>query len=310
MRPGHDQRRRDALVGHVADGDPDPPAGHLDEVVEVASDRPSRAVVGGDLPLWQSRKHTGQELLLDERGDAHLLLETLALDGLAGLLADELGDADGGGGLGGQGRQKASVVRRVVLLGQARAQVERADQLALRDERHDEGDAGLAHRSDRRRVEFQLGDLHRAGGRLQVGHQRIRLGDVDRDGDNVAGGDRKDGFGRDLRRWIEGAWSDLLASQEPADRTGAFGHVGDTVWVVCPEIVTSIALPRSSSRHSASFLRLWEPHPWVPSRRIQIPSSDGASAPRVVSVKSPRTMVRSTSSRRRSENAAAVRSAS
>ena len=61
-----------------------------------------------------------------------------------GLLADELGDPDGRRGLRGEGRQQAAVVRRVVLLGQARAEVERADELALRDERHDQGDAGLA----------------------------------------------------------------------------------------------------------------------------------------------------------------------
>ncbi len=110
-----------ALVGHVADGDPDPAAGHLDEVVEVAADGARRAVVGGDLPLRQVRQLARQELLLDERRDAHLLLEALALGGLGGLLADELGDADGRGGLGGERRQEAAVVGRVVLLGQARA---------------------------------------------------------------------------------------------------------------------------------------------------------------------------------------------
>ena len=144
MGPGHDQCRRDALVGHVADGDPDPPVGHLDEVVEVATDRPGRAVVRGDLPLRQVRQLARQELLLDERRDAHLLVEAFALGGLGGLLADELGDADGRRGLGGEGRQEAAIVGRVVLLRQARPEVERADQLALGDERHDQRDAGLA----------------------------------------------------------------------------------------------------------------------------------------------------------------------
>ena len=58
------------------------------------------------------------------------------------------GDADRRRGLGGQGRQQAPIVGRVVLLGQARPEVERADQLALRDQRHDEGDAGLAQGVD------------------------------------------------------------------------------------------------------------------------------------------------------------------
>ena len=49
--PGHDQRRRHALVGDVADGDADAAVGHLDEVVEVATDRPGRTVERGDLPL-------------------------------------------------------------------------------------------------------------------------------------------------------------------------------------------------------------------------------------------------------------------
>ena len=148
--PGHDQRRRHALVGDIADRDADAPAGHLDEVVEVATDRASRAVVGGDLPLRQVRELAWQELLLDERRDAHLLFHALALGGLVGLLADKLRDADGGRRLRGEGRQEAAVVGRVVLFGQARTKVEGADQLALRDERDDQGDAGLAEGVDRR----------------------------------------------------------------------------------------------------------------------------------------------------------------
>jgi hypothetical protein len=139
--PGHHQGRRHTLVGDVADGDPDAPTGHLDEVVEVAADRTRRAVVGGHLPLRQVRQLARQELLLDQGGDPHLLLEALALRGLGGLLADELGDPDGGRGLGGEGRQQASIVGRVVLLGEARSEVEGADQLPLRDQRDDEGDA-------------------------------------------------------------------------------------------------------------------------------------------------------------------------
>ena len=108
-----------ALVGDVADGDADPPVAHLDEVVEVATDRPRRTVVRGDLPFGQVGQLARQELLLDERRDAHLLLEPLAFGGLGGLLADELGDADGRRGLGGEGGQQATVVGGVVLLGQS-----------------------------------------------------------------------------------------------------------------------------------------------------------------------------------------------
>ena len=80
-----------------------------------------------------------------------------------GLLADELRDADGRRGLGGERRQQAAVVGRVVLLGQPRAEIERADQLALRDERHDERDARLAQVADRRRVELEARDVDRPG---------------------------------------------------------------------------------------------------------------------------------------------------
>ena len=125
---------------------PDAPAGHLDEVVEVATDRPRRTVVGGDLPLRQVRQLARQELLLDQGRDAHLLFHALALGGLVRLLADELGDADRGRGLRGEGRQEPAVVGRVVLLRQARTEVERADQLALGDERDDQRDAGVAER--------------------------------------------------------------------------------------------------------------------------------------------------------------------
>ena len=119
MRAGHDEGGRHALVGDVADGDPDPPVAHLDEVVEVATDRAGGPVIGGDLPLRQVRQLARQELLLDQGGDPHLLVQALALGGLVGLFADELGDADGRGGLGGQGRQEPAIVGRVLLLGEA-----------------------------------------------------------------------------------------------------------------------------------------------------------------------------------------------
>ena len=107
LRAGHDQRRGHALVGHVADDDADAAVRQRDEVVEVAAYRPGGAVVGGDLPAVQLGQLARQELLLDEGRDAHLLFEPLARLGLDGLLAHELGDADGRRGLGGQGGQAA-----------------------------------------------------------------------------------------------------------------------------------------------------------------------------------------------------------
>ena len=202
------------------------PSRHLDEVVEVAADRARRAVVGGDLPLRQVRQLARQELLLDERRDPHLLVEALALGGLVRLLADELGDADGRGGLGGQGRQEPAVVGRVVLLRQPRAEVERPDQLALGDERHDERDAGFAQRGDRRRVELEPGEVDRAGRGLEVGEQRIALGDVDGDraGRGVDGrrrlGDRCRGTGG--RRGLDGG---RATTEQAADRTGQCCHL-------------------------------------------------------------------------------------
>ena len=167
--PGHDQRRRDALVGHVADGDADASARHLDEVVEVAADRAGRTVVGGDLPLGQVRQLARQELLLDQRGDAHLLLEALALGRLVRLLADQLRDPDGRCGLGGQRGEQPAIVGRVVLLGEPGAEVEGPDQLALRDQRHDQRDPGGPQLRDRRRVQLQLRQLDRSRSGLEEG---------------------------------------------------------------------------------------------------------------------------------------------
>ena len=116
LGPGHDQRRRDALVGHVADDDPDPAVGQRDEIVEVATDRAGRAVVGRHLPVGQLRQLARQELLLDERRDPHLLLEALPCLDLHGLLAHQLGDPDRRCGLGGERREELAVVRAVLLV--------------------------------------------------------------------------------------------------------------------------------------------------------------------------------------------------
>ena len=128
------------------------------------------------------RQLARQELLLDERRDAELLGQALAIGGLLGLLADQLRDADRGRGLGGERGQQAPVVGRVVLLREARAEVQRADQLPLRDQRHDQGDAGGPQCVHRGRAQLEARDVHGTGGRLEIGQQRVVVGDVDGDG--------------------------------------------------------------------------------------------------------------------------------
>ena len=119
-----------------------------------------------------------QELLLDQRCDAHLLLEALAGLDLAGPLLDELGDPDGGRGLGGKAGEQPPVVGRVLLLGEPGAEVERPDQLALADQGHDQGDARVAQVAHGRRIELEAGELDRSGGGLEVGQERVVGGDV------------------------------------------------------------------------------------------------------------------------------------
>jgi hypothetical protein len=102
--------RGDALVGHVADDDADLAAGQLEEVVEVAADLAGRAVEGRELPAAQVGQLLGQELLLDQLGDPQLLLDPLTLADLGLLLADQLGDPHGRGGVAGQVVEQLAVV--------------------------------------------------------------------------------------------------------------------------------------------------------------------------------------------------------
>ena len=62
----HYQCRRYALVGDVADHDPEATTVEGDEVVEVASDLTGRAVVGLDLPTGQRGELARQQCLLDQ----------------------------------------------------------------------------------------------------------------------------------------------------------------------------------------------------------------------------------------------------
>jgi hypothetical protein len=219
VRSGHDEGRRDALVGDVADDDTDAALAKVDEVVEVAAHHPCRAVVGGDLPLRQVRKLARQELLLDQLRDLELLLVALAFGGLGGLLADELRHADRGCRLGGERREEAAVVGGVVLLGKARAQVQRTDELALGDERHDERDARGPQILQRRGGELEAGQVHGSGRRLEIGEQRVCLRDVDGDAGLLDGCGRRDwrGDGCRVRRG---------PADEAADRARDWSHRG------------------------------------------------------------------------------------
>ena len=110
VRAGHDQRRGHALVGDVADHEHDPAVRQRDEVVEVTADGPGRAVERGHVPARQVGQLLGQELLLDELRDLQFLVEPLPLTGFGLLLADQLADPHGGGGVAGQGVEQAQVV--------------------------------------------------------------------------------------------------------------------------------------------------------------------------------------------------------
>ena len=158
----HDQRGRHALVGDVADDDPELAVGQLEEVVEVAADLAGRPVVRGDVPAGQVGQLLRQELLLDQPGDVQLLLDPLAGEGLGLLLADQLRHADGRGGVGRQVLEQPAVVGGVLPLRPARAQAQHADQLARRHQRHDETDAGLPQGPDARRVQGDA--VHRRPG--------------------------------------------------------------------------------------------------------------------------------------------------
>ncbi len=73
---GHEKRRADSLVAHVADhqGEP-PPADEFEGVVEVAGHDPGRAEPRVDLPAVEGRQLVGQEAgLLDLAGDGQVTL--------------------------------------------------------------------------------------------------------------------------------------------------------------------------------------------------------------------------------------------
>jgi hypothetical protein len=178
VRAGHDQRGRDALVGDVADHEHDPAVRQRDEVVEVAADRPGRPVERGHVPARQVGQLLGQELLLDDLGDLELLLDPLPLAGFGLLLPDQLADPHGGGRVAGQRVEQPQVIGRVAAFGPSWAQTEQADQAARRDQRDHQDHAGGLQGLQRRGLQLQPGDVHRAGRAEQVADQRIVGGQV------------------------------------------------------------------------------------------------------------------------------------
>jgi hypothetical protein len=149
-------------------------------------------------------------VLLDELGDPELLLEPLALAGLDLLLADELRDPERRCGLRGEVLEKATVVGRVALVREPWSQVQRADQLAVRDERHDELDAGLAQPAKGRGVELQPIDVDGARCLLQHDEQRVALGDGNvRSREGIGHAGRWGRMGRAYRGAVDDAAEDL-----------------------------------------------------------------------------------------------------
>ena len=117
---------------------PTRPVRQLDEVVEIAADHAGRPVVRGDLPTRQVGELLGQVVLLDQRRDSQLLLDSLPGPHLGLLPPHELADPDRRRRLGRELVEELPVVARVLLLGQARPQVEHPDELALAHERDHE----------------------------------------------------------------------------------------------------------------------------------------------------------------------------
>src|SRR5438093_2789740 len=167
------------MPGDVADDQRDLSVGELDEVVEIAAHFARGAVERRDLPTRELRYPLRKELLLDELRDAHLLLETLAGPDLDLLLAHELRDPDRGRRLTCQLVEKPAVFARIFLVGEARAELEEPDQLALADERDDQPRAARAERLDGGRVELELVKTDRTARLSEIGEERVVWGDVD-----------------------------------------------------------------------------------------------------------------------------------
>ena len=223
------RRSTSAAVNSTANTSPATPAAH----------GAGRTVIGRDLPLGQVRQLARQELLLDERGDPHLLLEPLPGLDLDGLLADQLRNPNRRRRLGGQGREEPAVVGAVVLVREPGPEVEGADELALGDERDDDPDAGRAELLECGRLEIEPLDLDHAAGGLEVGEERV----VRRDLDRGTSHGRDHGRGRDVHRHRGGARTALVSSGRGPSSNRALDRIDECHGAVLrlhrPETVTS-----------------------------------------------------------------------
>src|SRR5215208_6658216 len=169
----HHQGGGHTLVRHVTDDKAELAVVELQEVVEVAAYLASGLVVSRKLVAGQIRHMFGEKGLLHQARDPELLLDALALLGLLLLLADELGYLHSRCCLGSQVVEELPVVGRVLLLGEARPQVEKPDQLALAHQRHDHLDVGFLHGPEGRRIQIELVDLDHPGSAGEVSHNGV-----------------------------------------------------------------------------------------------------------------------------------------
>ncbi len=129
--------------------------------------------------IFSSCQALREELLLDDLRDLQLLLDPLSLPGFGLLLPDQLADAHGRGRVARQGVEQAEVVGGVAAFGPPRSEAEQAHQAARGDERDHQDHTGLLERLQRRRLELEARDVHRAGRAEQIADQRVVRGQVE-----------------------------------------------------------------------------------------------------------------------------------
>ena len=125
--------------------------------------------------------------MLNQARDAQFLLQPFTLLRLDLLFAHQLRHAHGRRSLRGEVVEQGAIVGRVVLIAQARAEIQQADQFALRHQRHDQPRARFAQLTQGGRIEMKFVDLDHAGRTAEVGHQRIGRSEIQRsDGGGAA----------------------------------------------------------------------------------------------------------------------------
>src|SRR5205085_6580091 len=132
-RRRHHQGGGHALIGHIPDHEAQPAIVKVEEVVEVSTDLSGGQVARGQSPAWKRGQVPGQERLLDYARNAHFLLDALTYTHLRLLLAYQLRDAHGRCRLDCKVVEEPTVISRVVLFAQVRAQVQKAHQFTLAD---------------------------------------------------------------------------------------------------------------------------------------------------------------------------------